>query len=327
MRNLLISDKIVTLMGVGDISLHMRDHAESWFTLVTPVLKSADLVVGQLETPCTTRSTITAPWGVFGHPHGFPLGRDPKNLDALRSAGFNVIHLAGNKIWDAGVPGIEDTINGLRNLGIAAIGAGMNIDEAREPAILECKGTRIGFLSYNCVGPKVTWANPIKPGCAWVRIVTAYEMDHPTPGGNPTIYTFAEPDSLRAMSDDIHKLRALCDVVVVHFHKGIGMTQIKLAMYEQPVSYAAIDAGADLILADHTHILRGIEQYKGKTIFHGLGSFIESPTPPVQRSDWVIQQKNKIFEESFGYDLSESQLFPEVPNSNLTSIAKCIVEG
>jgi poly-gamma-glutamate synthesis protein (capsule biosynthesis protein) len=41
----------------------------------------------------------------------------------------------------------------------------------------------------------------------------------------------------------------------------------------------------------------------------------------------VIQQKNKIFEESFGYDLSESQLFPEVPNSNLTIIAKCIVEG
>jgi poly-gamma-glutamate capsule biosynthesis protein CapA/YwtB (metallophosphatase superfamily) len=317
----------LTMLGVGDILLNTKDPT-SMFKLVAPVLRSADVVVGQLETPCTTRAVITAPWGGVGHPAGLPRGCDPKKMDALRFAGFNVIHLAGNKIWDAGIPGIADTISGLRDLGIAPVGAGMNLDEARAPAITEHKETRIGFLSYNCVGPKETWANPLKPGCAWVRIVTAYEMDHPTPGGNPTIYTFAEPDSLKAMLDDIHNLRPLCDILVVHFHKGIGMTPVKLAMYEQPLCYAAIDAGADLILGDHTHILKGIEQYMGKIIFHGLGHFLPSDSHinPNEIPAWMIQQQRKIFKESFGFTLSESQSWPDVPNANLTIVSKCYIE-
>jgi len=43
-------------------------------------------------------------------------------------------------------------------------------------------------------------------------------------------------------------------------------------MYDQQVSYAAIDAGADLILGHHAHMLKGIENYRGKAIFHGLGN-------------------------------------------------------
>jgi len=68
----------------------------------------------------------------------------------------------------------------------------------------------------------------------------------------------------------------------VHFHKGIGLVPIKLAMYEQIVSHAAIDAGADLILAEHAHILKGIERYKDKIIFHGLASFVDPPAPFVK---------------------------------------------
>ena len=319
-------DKSVELLGVGDISLSMKN-AERIFSKVSPVLRSADVVIGQLETLCTLRSVNTGVWGVIGHPNGFPKGCDPKNLDALRSAGFNVIHLAGNKIWDAGAPGIEDTIKGLRSLGIAPVGAGMNLDEATAPVVIERKGTKIGILSYYCVGPKETWANPSKPGCAWVRIVTAYEMDHPTPGANPTIYTFPDPDSLKAMISDVCKLRDVCDVLVVHFHKGIGLTPIKLAMYEQMVSYAAIDAGADLILAEHAHLLRGIEQYKHKLIFHGLATFADPPVTPTKRPEWIVQQQQRIFKDSFGIEMSEYLSFPKMPDSNLTIIAKCMIEN
>jgi poly-gamma-glutamate synthesis protein (capsule biosynthesis protein) len=76
------------------------------------------------------------------------------------------------------------------------------------------------------------------------------------------------------MVDDIQRLRPLCDVLVVHFHKGWGFVPVRLAMYEQQASYAAIDAGADLVLGDHAHILKGIEHYKGKAIFHNLGDFV-----------------------------------------------------
>jgi poly-gamma-glutamate synthesis protein (capsule biosynthesis protein) len=169
----------------------------------------------------------------------------------------------------------------------------------------------------------------MKPGCAWVRIVTAYEVDHPTPGSNPTIYTFADPDSLKAMIADIQKLRPLCDVLVVHFHKGIGMTPIKLAMYEQSVSYAAIDAGADLILGEHAHMLRAAELYKGKVIYHGMGHFVpfDPDAKPEERPEWMVAQQQKIMSELVGYKLPGKQEWPSDNDSRLTMIAKIIIAG
>ena len=323
-----MTDKNVTLLAVGDNLLVMNNPDEQ-FALAAPILRAADIVVGQLETPCTTRSAVTGAWSGFGPQPGYPRGADPRKLGSLRTAGFTVIHLAGNKIWDAGAPGIEDTVNGLRNLGIAPIGAGMNMDEARTPAVIESKGTKVGFLSYNCVGPNTTWANPLKAGCAWVRIVTAYELDHPTPGASPSVYTFPEPQSLKMMIEDIEKLRGLCDVLVVHFHKGIGMTPARLAMYEQSVSYSAIDAGADLIISEHAHMLRGVERYKGKVIYHGLGHFVPSdPDAKTEiRTEWMVKQQQRIFNEDFGGNLTGTQIWPKDPISNLTIIAKITIEN
>jgi poly-gamma-glutamate synthesis protein (capsule biosynthesis protein) len=204
----------------------------------------------------------------------------------------------------------------------------MNIDEATKPAIIERQGTRFGFLSYNCVGPRETWASPVKPGCAYVKIITAYELDHPTPGGPPAVYTFADPVTLKAMTDDIQKLRPLCDVLVVHFHKGMGFVPIKMALYDLQVSYAAIDAGADLILAEHAHILKGIEQYKGRTIFHGLGNFVvgapPSAAPQEAMHPWLAQQRDKRLKEWFGVDTEGGRWHPE---AKYTMIAKCIISG
>jgi poly-gamma-glutamate synthesis protein (capsule biosynthesis protein) len=204
----------------------------------------------------------------------------------------------------------------------------MNLDEARKPAIIERKGTKIGFLAYNCVGPREAWANPLKPGCAWIRVLTTYELDHMTPGGMPTIYTFAETESVKAMCDDIHNLRPQCDVLVVHFHKGLGMEHIKLAAYEQQVSYAALEAGADMILAEHAHTLRGIEFYRGKPIFHGLGQFVpfDPDAKPTPGSPWLVERQQKLFLEIFGQELKESETWPVAPNSMFTIIAKCVIE-
>ena len=78
---------------------------------------------------------------------------DPCHLEALPAAGFNVITLAANHAYDQGEPGVRDTIDTLRGLGIATAGTGMNLDEARQPAIVERRGLRFGVLSYITVGP------------------------------------------------------------------------------------------------------------------------------------------------------------------------------
>jgi poly-gamma-glutamate synthesis protein (capsule biosynthesis protein) len=132
----------------------------------------------------------------------------------------------------------------------------------------------VAVLGYNCVGPRESWATSAKPGCAYVHVLTHYELDHASPGGPPSVYTFAEPGSLDAMRRDIAAAREQADIVVVGLHKGIGHTPAVLAMYERPVAQAAVDAGAHAVFAHHAHIMRGIEIHRGRPIFHGLGNFV-----------------------------------------------------
>lgn len=304
----------VTMFAVGDIIL--GPDPESFFDYIAPVLKEGDLVCGQLEVPYTTREA-----------QAMALGRDPQNLSVLKTVGFDLVTLAGNHILDAGVAGIEDTIKWLKENKVAHVGAGMNIGDARSPAIIERNGTRFGFLSYNCVGPKETWANTEKPGCAYIHIITHYELDYATPGGPPTIYTWAEPDTLGAMLDDIHKLRANCDVLTVALHKGIGHTPAKLAAYEKQVAYAALDAGADLIVSHHAHILRGIEFYKGKAIFHGLCNLVAyvpslAPKKEQDPNSWAQRRR-----EIFGFEPDpEYPTYPFHPEARYTLIAKLMIQ-
>ena len=311
---------MTTLLGVGDMSLGLPN-AQFFFELAASTLRAADIFVGQVEHVFTSRGFVTST-GVSSPPC------DPENIEAFGFAGLTVATLAGNHIWDSGPPGIEDTINGLRNQGIETAGAGMNIDEARKPAIIERNGTRIGFLDYNCVGPERTWATKAKAGCAYVDIITHYRLDHPTPGGLPRIYTFPEPLSFEAMLGDIRNLRTYCDILVVSLHKGIGHTPVKLAEYERTLSYAAIDAGSDLILGHHAHILKGVEVYEGKAVFHGLGNFVT-----VVRHLWAdatrdSRQWAKRRKEVFGFepDPDYPPFYPFHPEAKWTIIAKAHID-
>jgi poly-gamma-glutamate synthesis protein (capsule biosynthesis protein) len=107
------------------------------------------------------------------------------------------------------------------------------------------------------------------------------------------------------------------------------MTPARLAMYEQSVSYSAIDAGADLIISEHAHMLRGVERYKGKVIYHGLGHFVPSDpdAKPEIRPEWMVKQQQRIFNEDFGGNLTGTQIWPKDPISNLTIIAKITIEN
>jgi poly-gamma-glutamate synthesis protein (capsule biosynthesis protein) len=310
------------LMLVGDLILD-EPEPDSFFEPARDTLQKADVLVGHVEVPHTRRGSektfdVPAP------------SSNPENLAALKRAGFHVATLAGNHIFDAGPAGIEDTVFALRQFDIVATGAGMHLAEAREPAVVECKGTKVGTLSYNCVGPKESWANERKAGCAYVQVITHYELDHATPGGPPRIYTFSEPESTEAMLADIENLRKKVDVLIVALHKGIGHTPAVLAMYERPLAKAAIDAGADIVVGHHAHILRGIEVYRGRPIYHGLGNFVtvtralnieENPSP--RRLEWARRRK-----ELFGFEPDPNcPTYPFHPEARNTMIAVCEIDA
>lgn len=315
----------LSMVATGDIIL--GKDPEKFFVSVDKIIKNADVVLGHLEVPYSDRAPELA-----------DLHRQLKNLEPLKGR-FDVLSLAGNHIYDAKETGIQDTIEWLEKNNISYTGGGLNLEHAKRPAIIEKKGVRIGVLSYNCTGPKVMSATDKKPGCAYVDIITHYELgDIANPGGNPTkIYTFPEPVSFRNMLEDIRNLRKQCDVLVLYLHKGIVHKPIALADYEQVVSYAAIEAGADVIFSSHSHILHGIEIYKGKTIYHGLNNFIAwvpSLSPNFKTKKGV---KNEVFDpedwarkriEMFGFVPDpEYPTYPFHPEAIYTITAKCIIEN
>ena len=300
----------LTLLGVGDLILE-KPNPDYYFSLVAPTLKKGDVVVGNGEIVFTDRGIPTF-IEMFPSP-GCPMA----NINAIPAAGFNVITLAANHLCDRGLPGVEDTLAGFKKLGVAVTGAGLNIDEARVPAIIERGGTRFGFLNYNCVGPMGQWATFDKYGCTYVQIIAHYETATNF-GGASDVYTFAEPRSLKAMQADIKKLRSQCDVLSVVFHKGVAISN-KLAMYEQQVCYAAIDSGADLVMGHHAHMPKGIEVYKGKVIFHGLGQFI-----PVAIG--LIGERAKAHRLSSPPSISAMYDLKQGANTLKCMIAKCVIE-
>jgi hypothetical protein len=258
----------IDLMVVGDILLGAPE-AEPLFDKARGLLKQGDVVVGQVEWPHTRR----------GQPSStdFPApAADPEHLKAFKYAGFNVATVASNHMFDQGQNGVEDTLATLKELGIAAAGAGMNIAEARKPAVVEKNGVKVGVLAYNCIGPRESWATPVKAGTAHIHIMTHYELEYASPGSRPAEFSFPHPDHVEEMEKDIRELRKRVDVVVVVFHKGMVRVPVKLAHYERTICRAAIDAGADAVLGHHAHVLRGVEVYKGCPIYHGINHFIVS---------------------------------------------------
>lgn len=254
------------MLLTGDLILDEPD-ADSFFEPSRGLLRRADLVIGHVEVPHTTRGVETST-DVPAPP------ADPAHLAALPRAGVAVATLAGNHLHDCGPAGIADTVATLRSLGLATTGAGMNLAEARTPALVERQGRRIGVLSYNAVGPREGWATSRKPGCAYVKVLTHYELDHASPGGPPTIYTFCAPESLEAMAADIEALRPQVELLVVGLHKGVGHVRARVEHYERALGRAAIDAGADVVVGHHAHIIRGVELHRGRPIYHGLGNFV-----------------------------------------------------
>ena len=308
----------LTVMFTGDLILD-EPEPDFFFSAVRDTMAQADVLVGHVEVPHTTRAA--APGFDIPAPPS-----DPEHLAALPRAGVHLATLAGNHMADAGPNGIEDTIATLRGHGIGTTGAGMTLEAARQPALAERRGLRVGVLSYNAVGPRESWATVKRPGCAYVKVITHYELDYATPGGPPTIYTFNDPVTLAAMEADIERLRPSVDLLVVAQHKGIGHTPAVLAMYETALSRAAINAGADVVVGHHAHILRGIEIYRGKPIFHGLGNFVtvtkalsigDNPSP--ERLAWARRRK-----ELFGFEPDpEYKVSPFHPEAKNTMLAFC----
>jgi Bacterial capsule synthesis protein PGA_cap len=252
------------LAAVGDVTAFHRE-PESGYEFVGPVLADFDVVFAQNE---RLYSRTTAIPDV-----GFTELTDPDHVAALKLGHFDVISFASNHCYDLGPDVFMETIDALREQGFAVIGAGRDIAQAREPAVFDRDGARIGFLGYCSVLRPGYEAGPNKPGAIPMRAHTLYQQIDYQPGTAPKILTFADREDLRALIEDIKAAKAKTDFLAVSLHWGIHLVKGVLADYETEVAHAAIDAGADAVLGHGPHVLKAIEIYREKPIFYSLGNF------------------------------------------------------
>jgi poly-gamma-glutamate synthesis protein (capsule biosynthesis protein) len=220
-----------------------------------------------------------------------------------------------------------DTLDVLDKYGLKRLGAGKNIAEARKPVIIDCKGVRVAFLSYNSILPFGYWAEEKKPGCNPMRAWTVYEqVEHDQPGTPARIHTFANEHDKAAMIEDIKNVRNTADIVIGSFHWGIHFTEAELAMYQREVAYAALEAGADVILGHHPHILKPIEIYKGKPIFYSLCNFaFDLPLP-----DEVLNSKGwrELMALNRSWTLDRKyRSYPFPADSRMSMACKFVISG
>ena len=260
-------NRATKIIAVGDLAGNRPD-PDSIFDLVRGEIGKADIAFGQIEAVYSNQGCLN----VSGT--SSPLRGDPENVAAMARAGFSIASLASNHCMDYGVEGFLDMIDQFKTAGIRTFGAGENLAQARKPLITEHNGNRIGWLAYCSILPMRYWADGERPGCAPARARTVYETLEPDqPGTPPRIITYPNDEDLAAMIADIKALRAEVDAVIVSMHWGLHFREAELATYESKYGRAAVDAGADLILGHHQHILKPVEVYRGKPIIYGMANF------------------------------------------------------
>jgi poly-gamma-glutamate synthesis protein (capsule biosynthesis protein) len=241
------AQKAKTLIFVGDVMLSrgvggkMRSGGD-WtypFRQIAETLRAADLIYGNLECPVSDQ-------GRDLH-HLYSFRADPRILEGLKYAGFVVLSQANNHAYDWGPKALLDSLRRLRAEGIRPVGAGQSDLEAHYPVLVNLDGVKIGFLAYVNIHPKEAMAGVDKPGVAWL-----------------------DPERVLA---DIRFARSLVDILVVCPHWGVEYAT-QPTREQVDLGQKMIDAGADLIVGSHPHVVQPLDQYRGRWIAYSLGNFV-----------------------------------------------------
>ncbi len=294
------------LLGfVGDLLVD-REWPAGAFMPVLEMIGEPDLLFGNLEGPYSDN-----PQTVPNSP--IQLAPAAYNLDVFKQVGFDVLSLANNHIVDAGHEALLDTLERLREQGVATCGAGRDLDEARKPAIVEANGMKIAYLAYASVMPIGYQARPGVPGLAPLRAYNHYyEYDgYYLPGAQPRITTIPEPGDHENLKADIAAAKELADLVVTSFHWGDFMRPFHLTDHEVRTARLCIDEGADIVAGHHQHILRGMEWYRGKPIFYGLGHFVFDIR--LEKSPNLLASMTELDDSSDFYGVAPRKGWPLMP--------------
>jgi poly-gamma-glutamate synthesis protein (capsule biosynthesis protein) len=237
------------LAFVGDIMLDRgvkyfvnRDFGGDYnelFVKVGPQLQGYDLLFGNLEGSISDKGIDE------GGLYSFRF--DPKVLPVLKKAGFDIFSVANNHSFNWGEAAFADNLRLLSGAGMNYVGGGLSGTEAYQEKVINIDGIKIAFLAFSDFKAGGLISTSTRPGMAVI--------------------------SEEAVQKGIAHARLTADLVVVSYHFGEEY-QVEPNSYQRKYANLGIDAGADLIVGHHPHVVQTLEQYKGKYIIYSLGNFI-----------------------------------------------------
>jgi poly-gamma-glutamate capsule biosynthesis protein CapA/YwtB (metallophosphatase superfamily) len=251
-----------------------RGNADYIFAEVREVISAADLAIGTLNATISDYPPHT------GCIFTYVLVGGADNADALARAGFDGMSVATNHIKNCGIgdcgdQAFLDTLDNLRRVGIEPVGAGLNHAEAMQPLVFTLNDVRFGIVSLGQVEPMV-FAGEDTPGIAALN-----------------------DENLRQA---IQAARQVADVVIAMPHWGPEDTPIPNE-YQLRFAQVAAEAGADLVVGNHTHVVQAIQEIRGVLVFYGLGNFVFDQTWDLAHQQGVILEVTFQGTELTGYEL------------------------
>lgn len=174
---------------------------------------------------------------------------DPARVSAFQEMGVDIVTLANNHTLDYGQTALLDTLETLEGAGIPYVGAGRNLDEAKKLVTIEKNGHVFGFLGASRVWPVGSWSADVD---------------------RPGMFGTYDPAQLLV---EIQKAKETCDFLTVFVHWGIERATIP-EDYEKVMAKQYMEAGADLVIGSHPHVLQGMEFFGEMPVYYSLGNFI-----------------------------------------------------
>lgn len=245
----------VTISFIGDVSL-----ADNWEIIpyydarkqgiygilsedLVNIMNNSDLLIANNEFTISNRGTQMAN-------KIYTFRASPNRVSIYNEMGVDLVTLANNHVYDFGYDAFMDTLTTLEEYNMPYIGAGRNIEEAKEPYYFIINGYKIGFVN-------ATRAE---------KYILTPEAKEDSPG----VFRTYDPTMFL---ETIKETKENSDYVIALIHWGKEDSHY-LEDVQKETGKLYIENGADVLIGTHAHVLQGIEFYNGKPIVYNIGDFI-----------------------------------------------------
>lgn len=239
------------------------------------IIEESDFFAGNLECVLSDRGEAENKQWTFK--------ASPSMVELLKDMRVNLVSVANNHSMDYGEDAFYDTLKILNENGIRYVGGGHNLAEAKNGCVVNINGVNYGFIAATAVVPYTRW--------------------------------FAEGDvggvnngyNLTSVNKSVRQMKKIADKVIVYFHWGVEKEEVANKT-QQVAARSVINAGADLVIGAHPHVLQNIEFYKSKPIIYSLGNFIFGST----WTDTAMLTVDYIYSDFYPKGRVEIKLIPGV---------------